>query len=76
MHTIDELFLHLACFTEIIKNNQGQTLAIEKYYHQANELLSRIPVARPTPPFIIYLSDLTPRLLQELKKVLKRREGM
>ena len=68
---VDKLFLHLACFTEIIKNNRGQTLRIKKYYHQANELLPRIPVAKPTPTFIIHTSDLTPRLLQELKDSVK-----
>jgi len=64
---VDELFLHLTCFTEIIQNNQGQTLTVKKYQHQANELLPRISVAKPPPTFIIYLLDLTPKLLQELK---------
>jgi hypothetical protein len=64
---VDELFLHLACFTEIIQNNQAQTLPIKKYYRQANQLLPLIPVAKPTPTFVIYLSDLTSKLLQELK---------
>jgi hypothetical protein len=68
---VDELFLHLACFTDIIENNQGQTLAVKKYYHQANELLPRISVAKPTPAFIIYLSDLTSKLLQELQNSTK-----
>jgi hypothetical protein len=64
---VDELFLHLANFKEIIENNQGQTLEVKKYYHQANDQLPRIPVAKPTPTFIIYLSDLTPKLIQELR---------
>jgi hypothetical protein len=64
---VDELFLHLDCFIEIIKNDQGQTFTVKKYSQQAYELLPRIPVAKPTPTFIINTSDLTPRLLQELK---------
>jgi hypothetical protein len=68
---VDQLFLHLDCFTEIIKNDQGQTLTVKKYSQQAYDLLPRIPVAKPTPPFIINTSDLTPRLLQELKNSVK-----
>jgi hypothetical protein len=64
---IDELFLHLVCFTETMKNNKGQTFTVKKYHRHAYDLLPRIPVAKPTPAFIIYLSDLTPKLLQELK---------
>jgi hypothetical protein len=64
---VDELFLHLANFKEIIENNQGQTLEVKKYSHQANDLIPRISVAKPTPTFIIYISDLTPKLIQELK---------
>lgn len=64
---VDELFLYLANFKEIIENIQGQTLEVNKYSQQANELITRIPDAKPTPTFIIYLSDLTPKLIQELK---------
>jgi hypothetical protein len=68
---VDELFLHLANFKITIENNQGQTLEVKKYYQQANELLPRIPVGKPTPTFIIYLSDLTHKILQELKESTK-----
>jgi hypothetical protein len=68
---VDELFLHLACLTEIIKTRQDQIATVKKYQHQAYDLLPRIPVARPTPTFIIHTSDLTPRLLQELKDSVK-----
>ena len=64
---VDELFLHLANFKEIIENNQGQTLEVKKYYHQATDQLPRIPVAKPTPTFTIYISDLTPKLIQDLR---------
>jgi hypothetical protein len=64
--------MHLDCFTEIIKNDQGQTLTVKKKYRrQAYDLLPRIPVAKPTPTFVINTSDLTPRLLQELKESVK-----
>jgi|SRR5215208_6077027 len=68
---VDELFLYLANFKEIIENNQGQTLEVKKYSQQANGLIPRIPVAKPTPTFIIYLSNLTPKLIQELKHCCK-----
>jgi hypothetical protein len=64
---VDELFLHLTNFKEIIENNHGQTLEVKKYYHQANELIPLIPVGKPTPTFVIYLADLTPKLRKELK---------
>jgi hypothetical protein len=61
---VDELFLYLTNFKEIMENNQGLTLEVNKYSQQANELITRIPVAKPTPAFIIYLSDLTPKLIR------------
>jgi hypothetical protein len=61
---VDELFIHLDSFTKVIKNEQGKTLTVKKYHRQAYELLPRIPVAKPTPTFIINTSDLTPRLLR------------
>ncbi len=71
-YLVDQLFMHLDSFTEIIKNDQGQTLTVKKKYRrQAYDLLPRIPVAKPTPTFIINTSDLTPRLLQELKHSVK-----
>ena len=68
---VDELFLHLANFKIRIENNQGQTLEVRKYPQQANDLLPLIPVAKPTPIFVISLVDLTPKLLQELKESTK-----
>ena len=59
--------IYLANFKEIIENKQGQTLEVKKYSKQANELIPRIAVAKPTPTFVIYLADLTAKLLQELK---------
>ena len=65
---VDELFLHLANFKGIVENKQGQTLEVKNYSYQANELIPRIPVAKPTATFIIYISDLTSKLIQELKR--------
>lgn len=66
--------IYLANFKEIIENKQGQTLEVKKYSKQANELIPRIAVAKPTPTFVIYLADLTAKLLQELKDRQHRRE--
>ena len=68
---MDELFIHLDSFTEIIKTRQGQIATVKKYHQQAYDLLPRISVANPTPTFIIHTSDLTARLLQELKDSVK-----
>jgi hypothetical protein len=36
---VDQFFMHLDCFTEIIKNDQGQTLTVKKYRRQAYDLV-------------------------------------
>jgi hypothetical protein len=60
---IDELTLHLAAVEEIhVENNR-----VRKYYAQARALMYRIPVARPTPVFIISKADLTDGLVLELE---------
>jgi hypothetical protein len=64
---VDELTLHLAAIDEMHGENDRR----RKYYAQAQGLMYRIPVSRPTPAFVINLSDLTPRLLQELENCKK-----
>jgi hypothetical protein len=64
---IDELSLCLAKVKQIVTNkeNDFRQLTIRKYYRQARDLMKWIPIAKPSPPFIIYISDLTPlRYLQ------------
>lgn len=52
----EELYLHLMRVTE----NDGSSK--RKYQEQAKYLIYRIPVYRPTPPFIINIKDLTHKL--------------
>ncbi|MGA8911520.1 MAG: hypothetical protein WB443_01540, partial [Nitrososphaeraceae archaeon] len=68
---IDELFLCLAGVKEIITNQEknGKRVTVRKYYSQARDLMKWIPIAKPSPPFIIYLSDLTPQIKNEFKQL-------
>ncbi len=63
----DDIFLQM-CFTkEEVTNNNGKQITISKYYLQAWELLPLISAGSPSPYFIINLSDLTPKLIRELR---------
>jgi hypothetical protein len=64
----DELFLQMCITKEIVTDNNGKKITISKYYLQAWELLPRISAGNPPPFFIINLSDLTPKLIHELRK--------
>ncbi len=68
---IDETFLQLVGIKEIVKND-GKCISIYKYYNQALRLRNWIPISKPTPEFIINISDLTPRMIAELKALDKR----
>jgi hypothetical protein len=65
-YVIDELFLQLAGTKEIVNHN-GKRVSVHKYYNQAFRLRHRIPVVKPVPEFIVNMSDLTVRLVAELK---------
>src|SRR5919198_3409278 len=67
---IDELFLQLAGRKEVVSHN-GKNVTVYKYYHQAMILRRYIAVADPEnrPSFIVNLSDLTPRIISELKAI-------
>jgi hypothetical protein len=67
---IDELFLQLAGTKEIVKHN-GRRVNVYKYYNQAFRLLRWIPIAKPTPEFIVNMPDLTTRIIAELKALEK-----
>ena len=58
---VDSLTVRLAEVKETINNN-GKEIHVRKYYRQARELSKWIPIAKPSPAFIIYISDLTPQL--------------
>jgi hypothetical protein len=84
-YLVEEIFLRLALTKQIIKHHHievdGSTTAKEaianccygfttyKYYNQARILRQWIPRARPAPKFIIDASDLTIRLIIELKSL-------
>lgn len=63
----DELTLQLAAVEEI----HGDNVRVRKYYAQASDLLYNIPIYRPALPFIINLSDLAERLVEELQECTK-----
>jgi hypothetical protein len=58
---VDRLKIHLA---SIVSKEDGK-YNNRKYYNQAYSLLW-IGRAKPVPPYIVYLSDLSPRLIKEL----------
>jgi hypothetical protein len=67
---LDELFLCLAGKREIISDKREDGTVIyyyRKYYHQALKLFKWIPIAKPSPKFVINVSDLTPKIIQELQ---------
>jgi hypothetical protein len=57
----DELFIQIAKTKEII-NYKDKNITIYKYYHQALRMWKWIPISKPKAKFIIYISDLTPRI--------------
>ncbi len=64
--SIDELLLHLARVSEIVTNEEGEKIAVKKYYRLAAELGRWIPIARPPPEYLVDKSDLNDRLRKEL----------
>lgn len=67
---VDELFFCLAGVKEIITNQEnGKEVIVRKYYLQARDVMKWIPIAKPSPPFIIYLFDLTPQIKNEFKEL-------
>jgi hypothetical protein len=69
-NTSDELFLCLAGKREVIpdKREDGRVIYYRKYYHQALKLFKWIPIAKPSPEFVINVSDLPQRIIQELQQ--------
>lgn len=72
---VDRLFLRLAEIKESI-NHKDKKIHIRKYYRQARELFKWIPIAKPSPAFIIYISDLTPELKAELEQLITPPENL
>ena len=67
-YLIEVLFLQLAKIKEILNYN-GKKVTIYKYYNQALRMWKWIPISKPKAKFIIYISDLTPRIYCELKNL-------
>jgi hypothetical protein len=66
---VDNLTVRLAEVKETINNN-GKEIHVRKYYRQARELSKWIPIAKPSPAFIIYISDLTPQLKAQIEQLI------
>jgi len=65
---VDKLFLRLAEVKEKVSNN-GKEIHVRKYYCRAREVIKWIPISKPPPAFIIVISDLTPRIIEEFQSV-------
>ncbi len=65
-YLIEEIFLHIASLKVLVAHNDRQ-ITIYKYYSQALRLKKWIPIAKPPVEFVINASDLTARILAELK---------
>lgn len=64
---VDELFLQLATTKSVISHNGRCGIIVHKYYDLACALLKWIPIARPPHAFVVDSSDLSTRVVAELK---------
>jgi hypothetical protein len=64
---IDELFLQLATTKSLVSHTGRCGIIVHQYYRQALALHKWIPIARPAPAFVVNISDLSTRLVAELK---------
>jgi hypothetical protein len=64
-YIIDRLKQNLANFRYILRNCEGERVEGRKYYDQAYQM-QIIGALKPTPSFVISLSDLTPKLIKEI----------
>ncbi len=65
-YLVEEIFLKIAPLRILVTHN-GKLVSIYKYYNQALRLKKWIPIAKPPVEFVINASDLTTRILAELK---------
>jgi hypothetical protein len=63
---IEDLFVKLAQTKLLVVNKEGRHVLVRKHSKQAQFLMHRIPVYKPTPKFIIYTKDLDIELLARL----------
>lgn len=64
-YIIDRLKQHLAYVRQTLTNDKHGIIEGRKYYDQAYRM-QNIGAFKPTPSFIIHLSDLTPKLIKEI----------
>jgi len=67
--TIDELLRDLASVEQTAVDESGQIIIIRKYQSLCRRLGRFIPVAEPTPEYVIHLSDLKPEVRGALEKI-------
>ena len=67
-YIIDRLKQHLAYVQQTLTNDKLGIIEGRKYYEQAYRM-QNIGAFRPTPSFIIHLSDLTPKLIKEISQL-------
>ena len=65
-YLVEEILLQIASLKVLVAHN-GKQISIYKYYSQALRLKKWIPIAKAPVEFIINVSDLTTRILAELK---------
>lgn len=63
----DLLFLRIVSVKDKITKADGEMLTVRKYHNQALRLWRWIPVSKPVPDYVVNVSDLTPRIVVELK---------
>ena len=67
--TIDELLRNLASVEQTAVDESGQIIIIRKYQSLCRRLGHFIPIAQPTPEYVIHLSDLKPEVRGALEKI-------
>lgn len=67
--TIDELLRNLASVQQTAVDESGQIIIVRKYQSLCRRLGRFIPVAEPTPEYLIHLSDLKPEVRGALEKI-------
>ena len=65
---IEELFQTLAS-TKTVAQKKGREITVSPYKQQVNQLMYRIPIYKPSPPFVINWRDLTPKLQDEILRL-------
>jgi hypothetical protein len=74
---VDEVFLNLAGKTEYVTIEENdRSIPVKKYYRQARKLMKWIPIAKPSPEFVINISDLTPKVRKEIESISAYRDTL